>query len=274
VGKNPIDPHATLSFNLKTEEVMTIAYTVKEVARMSGVSVRTLHYYDEIGLLRPAFYGENGYRYYENEQLLRLQQIMFFRELDFKLDEIQTILDHDAFNQIEALQSQRHLLEEKINRLQKLIQTIDRTVAHLKGEINMQNEEMYYGFDKAKQDQYIKELRERYGSCVEGRIKESQQRMKNWKKEDYSEVKSIINQIHRYLTSALHQGMPVESKEVQAIIQRHFEWINRFYTADKEFYQGLGNMYVEHPDFRKLYDSYHPKLAEYMRAAMRYFAKN
>jgi len=89
---------------------------VKEVARMSGVSVRTLYYYDEIGLLKPAFYGENGYRYYEKEQILRLQQIMFFRELDFKLDDIQTILEHDTFNQIQALESHHQDLTSALER--------------------------------------------------------------------------------------------------------------------------------------------------------------
>src|SRR5436305_10156486 len=110
-----------------------MAYTVKQVAKMSGVSVRALHFYDETGLLKPAYHGANGYRYYEEPQLLNLQQILFYRELGFELKRIKRILGRRDFEKIAALQSHRKVLEMNLARTRRLIETIDRTIEHLKG---------------------------------------------------------------------------------------------------------------------------------------------
>src|SRR6185369_14557543 len=126
-----------------------MAYTVKQVARMSGVSVRTLHFYDETGLLKPAYLGANGYRFYEERQLLILQQILFYRELGFELKQIKTILRRRGFQKIAALQSHRKVLERNISRTRRLIETIDKTIKHLKGTRKMQSEEMFVGFSVA-----------------------------------------------------------------------------------------------------------------------------
>jgi DNA-binding transcriptional MerR regulator/quercetin dioxygenase-like cupin family protein len=126
------------------EKVM--AYTVKQVAAMSGVSVRTLHFYDETGLLKPAHTGANGYRFYEEPQLLALQQILFYRELEFELKQIKEILRRTDFEKIAALQSHRAALQAKLVQTQSLIETIDKTVEHLKGTRNMKTEEMFVGF--------------------------------------------------------------------------------------------------------------------------------
>jgi DNA-binding transcriptional MerR regulator len=248
-------------------------YTVKEVSKLSGVSVRTLHYYDEIRLLQPAYYGENGYRFYEEEQLLRLQQILFFRELDFTLAEIQKIMDSDTFNQVEALYAHKELLQQKAERLQKLMQTIEKTIHHLKGEMEMQNEELYYGFDKEQQKKYEKELIERFGKQAEEGIKQSYQNIKQWKKNDFDEIKALGDEINKEMTELLRKGSDVKSKEVQEVIHKHFNMVNRFYTPTKEVYSGLGQLYVDHPDFRKLYDVFHPQLAEYYRDAMKQYAE-
>src|SRR5262249_11523479 len=120
-----------------------MAHTVKKLAKLSGVSVRALHFYDEIGLLKPAFVGENGYRYYEEEQLLMLQQILFFRELGFPLSDIQKIIKSGDFDKIETLKAHRAVLVRNATRTQELIHTIDRTLAKLRGEQNMGDEEMY-----------------------------------------------------------------------------------------------------------------------------------
>src|SRR3954468_10270131 len=110
-----------------------MAYTVKQVAAMSGVSVRTLHFYDETGLLRPGYHGANGYRFYEEPQLLTLQQILFYRELGFELKQIKRILGRADFQKVAALQSHRKLLEKNLSRTTHLIETIDKTIKHLKG---------------------------------------------------------------------------------------------------------------------------------------------
>ncbi len=126
-----------------------MAYTVKQVAAMSGVSVRTLHFYDETGLLKPARQGANGYRFYEEPQLLILQQILFYRELGFELKEIKRILERADFEKVAALESHRQVLEKSLIRTRSLLETIDKTIQHLKGTKKMKSEEMFAGFSVA-----------------------------------------------------------------------------------------------------------------------------
>src|SRR3990170_4535706 len=135
-----------------------MAYTVTKLAQISGVSVRTLHWYDEVGLLKPAYYGANGYRYYEEEQLLILQQILFFRELGFELKQIKRVLGRSDFDKMVALSSHRKVLQKNLERTKKLIKTIDKTIEHLKGTKKMKEQEMYYGFSKEKQAEYEKQI--------------------------------------------------------------------------------------------------------------------
>jgi DNA-binding transcriptional MerR regulator len=126
-----------------------MAYTVKQVAAMSGVSVRALHFYDETGLLKPAYLGANGYRFYEEPQLLMLQQILFYRELGFELKQIKRVLGRADFEKIAALQSHRKVLQKNLARTRTLIETIDKTIRHLKGKKKMKSKEMFAGFSVA-----------------------------------------------------------------------------------------------------------------------------
>lgn len=123
-----------------------MAYTVKQLAVMSGVTVRTLHFYDEMALLKPAYSKANGYRIYEEPQLLMLQQILFYRELGFELKRIKEILSRRKFEKIAALKSHRQVLEKNLARTRTLIETIDKTISHLKGTKKMRNEELFMGF--------------------------------------------------------------------------------------------------------------------------------
>lgn len=123
-----------------------MAYTVKKLAKIAGISVRTLRFYDDIGLLKPAYYGDNHYRYYQEEQLLMLQQILLYRELGFPLNGILKIINGDDFNKIDALIAHKKILSENLDRTKKLISTIDQTIAHLKGTISMRDEELFSGF--------------------------------------------------------------------------------------------------------------------------------
>jgi DNA-binding transcriptional MerR regulator len=130
----------------------SMAYTVKQVAEMSGVSVRTLHFYDELGLLKPAYLGPNGYRFYEESQLLTLQQILFYRELEFELKQIKEILDRKDFERVASLEAHREVLRQKLSRTHQLLETIDKTLAHLKGARKMKTEELFAGFSVAAGD--------------------------------------------------------------------------------------------------------------------------
>ncbi|QDA26287.1 MerR family transcriptional regulator [Paenibacillus polymyxa] len=250
-----------------------MAYTVKEVSNLSGISVRTLHYYDEIGLLKPHHTGNNGYRYYEQEQLLRLQQIMVYRELDLPLSEIGNVLEQTKEQKAEVLQVHRANIEAKVFRLHTLLQTIDETVAHLKGEQTMEPGQMYQGFNPEKQEMYERDLTERYGSQVEEKVQESKTATTNWSKEDYLDSQAEADQIHRELAEAMNKGLKHNSAEVQALIRRHLQWVSRFYTPTAEIYSGLGDLYVEHEDFSKMYEGYHSGLAEYLRDGMKELAK-
>src|SRR5262245_15903030 len=126
-----------------------MAYTVKQVAAMSGVSIRTLHFYDETGLLKPAYHGANGYRFYEEPQLFTLHQILFYRELGFELKQIKKILGRADFEKVAALQSHRKVLQKNLTQTRQLIETIDKTIKHLKGIRKIKNEEMFGGFSVA-----------------------------------------------------------------------------------------------------------------------------
>ena len=141
-------------------------YSVKQLLDLAGTSMRTLHYYDSIGLLKPQSYKENGYRQYGEKELLRLQQILFFRELDFSLEDIKTIIDRPDFDIIKALNSHRQLLRHKIVRLNKLIQTVDKTILKLNGESEMNDTEYYGGFSKEQQEKYEQEIPEVRQSCA------------------------------------------------------------------------------------------------------------
>ena len=133
-----------------------MSYTVKKLAKLSGISIRTLRFYDTIGLLKPAYYGDNNYRYYEEEQIMLLQQILFYRELNFSLNDIQKIVSGDDFNKINALMSHKQVLTQNLDRTKQLINTIDQTIAYLRGKITMRDEELFFGFaHKFAFDSYV-----------------------------------------------------------------------------------------------------------------------
>lgn len=251
-----------------------MAYTVKELSKLAGVSIRTLHWYDEVGLLKPAYYGDNGYRYYEEEQLLLLQQILFFRELDLPLDEIRKVVTGSEFDKVNALNIHKKALRNSLERTKKLIKTIDKTLLHLGGK-KMKSEEFFYGFDSEKQKAYEKELKQ---ILKEKDIKVTddlfdKSRAKNWSKKDWDSIHRGWDEIHTALVDAIKQGLKPESDEVQAITAKHFTMIEKFYTPTKEIYMGLGDLYCEHPDFQKFFAAYHIDLANYLRDAMHIFAE-
>jgi DNA-binding transcriptional MerR regulator len=249
-----------------------MAYTVKKLAETSGVSIRTLRFYDEIGLLRPARIGDNGYRYYEEEQLLLLQQILFYRELGFPLNDIQAILHKSSFDKITALNSHRKLLTNSVEKTTELIATIDRTIARLKGDKSMSDHDLYKGFSHDQQTAYEQELIARYGESAQARIAQSKQNTKGWTRDDYRQVAADYDAIHAAMTAQLNAGAPVKSPEVMAIVRQHYDLVCRFWQPDAASYAGLGQLYIDHPDFRKLYDSWHPGLAAYLAEAMKEFA--
>lgn len=247
-------------------------YTIKQLAKLSGVSGRTLRFYDEIGLLKPAFYGDNQYRYYKEEQLFLLQQILFFRELGFPLNDIKRILPSNDFDKIKSLKQHRSSLQSKVERTQTLIQTIDKTIAHLRGQYKMPIEEMFDGFDPIKQQEHEQYMLDA-GLMSQQQIDESWQRAAHWKKFDWEQFKDAGEKLNLELVKALEQGQEINSTKVQKLIRQHYDWVNNFWTPTKETYLGLGKMYLDHPDFRDFYHRFHPDLVEYLVAAMQVYAQ-
>ncbi len=250
-------------------------YTVKKLAKISGVSVRTLHWYDEIGLLKPADYFPNGYRYYEEEQLLVLQQILFFRELGFKLNDIQKMLTSNDFDKIKALYAHKSTLEESVNRTNTLINTIEKTILHLRGKKTMADKDLYAGFDMAKQKEYEDYLVKYHGTVAEDLIHECKKKTMKWGTKEWDDVKNEGNEIYKALADCIDRKISPRSAEVQVLVHKHYQMTERFYTVSKDVYMGLAQLYCEHPGFKKFFVAHHPKLTEFIAEAMRvYVAKN
>jgi MerR family transcriptional regulator, thiopeptide resistance regulator len=249
-----------------------MAYTVKKLAEMSGVSVRALHFYDEVGLLKPAYLGENGYRFYEEAQLLMLQQILFYRELGFELKAIKNILGRNDFDKIAALESHREVLSKNLAQTRKLIVTIDKTIKHLKGTKKMKSRELFVGFNPEEQAKHEQYLIDRYGEGMRERIEQSKRKVKNWTKANWEKSGAAFVEICKDLTALMGRQLPGDSREVQDVIRRHHQWLKQFWTPTRESYAGHSQLIVD-SDLRKAYEAYHPQLPEFMAAAMKIFAE-
>ena len=244
------------------------AYTVNQLAKMAGVSVRTLHHYDHIGLLKPSSRTAAGYRLYERQELLRLQQILFFKELDVPLDDIRRILDDPGFDQVHALQQHRMQLERRVTRLTRLLDTLDKTLSSLtEDDMTLTDEDLYAGFTPEQRERYDREVAEMYDPEL---VKISQQRLRKLTKQQWQAVKDEGDAVTRAIAD-LADAAP-ESPEVQALIARHHAWIENFYPANAEIYRGLGQGYAENLEFRAFYEKYRPGLADFMCAAMTVYA--
>lgn len=248
---------------------------MSEVAKLSGVSVRTLHHYDDIGLLRPADVGANGYRYYGKDELLRLQQILFHRELGFPLDEIGKVLDAPDFDRVAALKAQRALLQAQARRTRRLVRTIDDTLAALQGATTMDDKAMYRGFDPEKQAKQETWLVDRYGPGIRASIDAVKGVQKGWKQADFDAAQAEIAQIEAGFVRALADGAPADSAHVQALTGRHRDWIAKQWPqpVTRVAYENLALMYGEHPDFRARYEAQAAGMTEYLQAAMQVFAE-
>lgn len=246
--------------------------TVKQMAKASGVSVRMLHHYDAIGLLAPAEIGANGYRYYGQAELLRLQQILFYRELGFPLAMIGRVLDDPGFALEAALLGHRDRLGADIERYRRLIRTIDRTVETLRQETSMADDKFFDGFSAEKQAKWEKELRERYGPEAEGNLIEAEIRMAAMGAGDKKAFVEEMERLHTAFAGLAERRVSPSSPEAQALTARHYAWIRRSWTPAAEAYAGLGRLYVEHPEFRATFDAVRPGLHLYLAQAMTHYA--
>lgn len=240
-------------------------YTVKQLSELAGVSVRTLHYYDEIGLLHPSQVGANSYRYYDEAALLRLQQILLYREMGLELLHIKDILDNPDFDLVTALRNHRAVLNEKIARLQTLVKTVDSTIMHVVGEVTMSKKRLFEPFNDEKQKEYEREIRLEYGPDI---VNESIKRYNSYTDAQKQAIGDEGNQIYADIVSAIEAELSPQSEQVQAIMRRWHNHLRYFYEPTLEILRGLGDLYTSHPDFRANFAKLHDRLADYTREAI------
>jgi MerR family transcriptional regulator, thiopeptide resistance regulator len=245
-----------------------IAYTVKQLAVIAGVSVRTLHFYDRTGLLKASRNPANGYRIYDQAAVLRLQQILFLRELDLSLEQIRSVIDRPDFDLLEALEQHREALHERQTRLERLLQTVDRTISYMKGNIEMEGKDLFEGFSEEKQKEYEEQAQRRWG---EKEVKESQKRWASYTPEKKRQVMDEANAIYLAIVEAMPYGPG--SPQAQDGVARWEQNMRYFYEPTPEILLGLSQGYVEDPEFNATFQRIHPELAGFMREAVKIYCQ-
>lgn len=244
-------------------------YTVQKLAQIAGISTRTLRYYDEIEILRPARINSSGYRIYGNREIDILQQILFYRELGVSLEEIKSMIMSPDFDEIKALAQHRKKLIEKRAQLDSLIANVEMTIASKKGDIDMSDKEKFEGFKKNMIDEneqkYGKEIRKKYGDQA---VDDSNRKFENMTREEYDQVSALAEQIKETLRLAFEKGDP-SSELAQKCADLHRQWLS-FYWKEytKEAHAGIAQMYVDDERFTAYYDKDQPGMAKFLRDAI------
>lgn len=244
-------------------------YTVQKLATLAGVSSRTLRYYDEIGILKPARINSSGYRIYGQNEVDMLQQILFYRELGLDLDSIKKMVTAPSFDGAQALKEHREKLLEKRQQLDTLIANVEKTIATKEGRMNMSDQEKFEGFKKKlvedNEKTYGKEIREKYG---DERVEQSNAKVMNISQEDYVKVTKLAEQVTETLAEAFKTGDPA-GELAQKAADLHKQWLTFYWKEySKEAHAGLGQMYVDDERFTAYYDKEQPGTAQFLRDAI------
>lgn len=244
-------------------------YTIKKLSSMAGVSTRTLRYYDEIGILKPARINSSGYRIYGQKEVDKLQQIMFYRELGVSLDDIKKIIMSPDFDETKALIEHKNKLLAKREQLDILIKNVENTIASKGGRIIMTNKEKFEGFKKKlieeNEKKYGTEVREKYG---EEAAKKSNELFMNMTEEQYNELQELGNSVLQTLKEAYATKDPA-GELGQKAAKLHAKWITFCWGSyNKEAHANLTQMYVDDERFKAYYDKEQPGAAEFLRDAV------
>ncbi|MBC2080034.1 MerR family transcriptional regulator [Listeria booriae] len=244
-------------------------YTVQKLAKLAGVSTRTLRYYDEIGILKPARINSSGYRIYGQNEVDRLQQILFYREMNVGLDKIKAILEQPDFDETEALKTHRAQLLDKRKQLDELIRNVEKSIAHSERRIIMTDQEKFEGFKQKmideNEEKYGTEIREKYG---DDKINKSNAKLKGMSEAEMERVNRLAETILVELAEAFETGDPAGDK-AQEVAAMHKEWLSTYWdTYSKEAHAGLAQMYVDDERFTAYYDKDQPGLAAFLRDAI------
>jgi MerR family transcriptional regulator, thiopeptide resistance regulator len=236
--------------------------------------VRALHHYDEIGLLKPSFLGENRYRYYGREELWRLQDILFHRELGVPLQEIARLLAHDGSDRVAILLRHREKLAERVERSRQLLQTIDRTIAELTGEGTMKDKDLYHGFAPEKQPEYEEWLVDNYGDSMRDSIEQSKAAVAKMGKDGMAAALAQGEAAEAELAERFLAGVDANSTQLDPLFDRHRAWVSQMWNREcaREGYAGMADMYLAHPDFRTHFDKRGAGFTDWLTTAMRAYA--
>lgn len=242
---------------------------IKEFAKLTGVSVRTLHFYDEIGLLKPPSVDEqNGYRFYDENSLMRMQEILFYRELDFPLKEIRTILSSPDYDKKKALKEQKHLLTLKKERLERLISALDGA---MKGELFDMNVFDNSEFE-AKRKEYAKEARKKWGDTAAYR--ECVEKTAGYSEDKFKSLSSDMDEKIAEFADCKRNGFAPDSNEARSLVKKWQNFITEnYYSCTEEILVGLGDMYVADERFRENIDRHGDGTAQFMRDAITAYCK-
>jgi len=244
-------------------------YTVQKLGKMAGVSTRTLRYYDEIGILKPARINSSGYRIYGRTEVDRLQQILFYRELGIGLESIKDLLSAPSFDSVNALREHREKLIDKREQLDELIANVEKTIAFTEGRITMTDKEKFAGFKQKMIDdnekKYGQEIRAKYG---DEQVDKSNQKIKGMTEEQYAEVEKLGNDVIAALNEAFAAGDPA-GQLAQKAVDLHRRWLTYFWDSyTKEAHAGVAQMYVDNARFTAFYDQKQPGTAAFLRDAV------
>lgn len=244
-----------------------MAYTVGKVAELAGVTVRTLHHYDEIGLLSPSERSATGYRRYVDADLERLQQILYYRELQFSLEEIAAILDDPQSDATAHLRRQHELLTGRIKRMQEMVTAIEFAMEASKVGINLTPEERFEVFGDFNPDDYTEEVEQRWGGT--DAYKESTRRTARYTKDDWLRNKQENEDWGRRFTALMDSGAPAEGPEAMDLAEEHRQLISRwFYECSYEIHTGLADMYLADDRFTATYEAIKPGMTQYLHDAI------
>jgi len=246
-----------------------VEYTVQKLGKLAGISTRTLRYYDEIELLKPAKVNSSGYRIYGQKEVERLQQILFYRELGMSLDRIKEIVTSPSFNGAIALREHREQLLDRRRQLDALIANVDKSIAYNEGRITMTDREKFEGFKQKMIDEnehkYGAEIRAKYGDDT---VNQSNEKLKNMSQEQHDEVTRLANEVIAVLGEAIQTGDPA-SDVAQRAADLHKQWLTYYWSEySKEAHVGVAQMYVDDERFRAYYDNHYPGAAEFLRDAI------
>ncbi|MFJ3090765.1 MerR family transcriptional regulator [Streptomyces sp. NPDC086838] len=244
-----------------------MAHSVGQVAGFAGVTVRTLHHYDTIGLLSPGGRSHAGHRRYDDADLDRLQQILFYRELGFPLDEIADLLDDPDADPREHLRRQHALLSHRIEELQRMAAAVETAMEARRMGINLTPEEKFEVFGDKDPDQYAEEAERRWGGT--DTYAESQRRAARYTKEDWQRIKTEVASWGERYDALMEAGEPAGGERATDLAEEHRLHIcTWYYECTYEIHRGLGEMYVADPQFKAFYDAMRPGLAEHLRDAI------